>query len=80
MVLAFSRALTLLTERLLARPVAWYFDYHRFYSLNAYLLGPEYLEMVALRRLEPHSSQRLRHAPGARKPQEKSNKKDSSRS
>jgi CysZ protein len=33
-----------------------------FYSLNAYLLGREYFEMVALRRLEPRSALRLRHA------------------
>jgi CysZ protein len=33
-----------------------------FYGLNAYLLGREYFEMVALRRLDPRSARRLRHA------------------
>jgi CysZ protein len=33
-----------------------------FYGVNAYLLGREYFEMVALRRLDPRSAQRLRHA------------------
>ena len=33
-----------------------------FYGLNAYLLGREYFEMLALRRLDPRSAQRLRHA------------------
>jgi CysZ protein len=33
-----------------------------FYGLNAYLLGREHFEMVALRRLDPRSAQRLRHA------------------
>jgi uncharacterized protein involved in cysteine biosynthesis len=33
-----------------------------FYTLNAYLLGREYCEMVALRRLDPRSAQRLRRA------------------
>jgi uncharacterized protein involved in cysteine biosynthesis len=33
-----------------------------FYGLNAYLLGREYFEMVALRRLDPRSAQRLRQA------------------
>jgi CysZ protein len=33
-----------------------------FYGLNAYLLGREDLEVVALRRLDPRSVQRLRHA------------------
>jgi CysZ protein len=31
-----------------------------FYGVNAYLLGREYFEMVALRRLDPRSAQRLR--------------------
>jgi CysZ protein len=33
-----------------------------FYGLNAYLLGREYFELVAFRRLNPISAQRLRHA------------------
>jgi CysZ protein len=33
-----------------------------FYGLNAYLLGREYFELVALRRLDPMSAQRLRRA------------------
>jgi CysZ protein len=33
-----------------------------FYSLNAYLLGREYFEIVALRRLDPRSAQHMRHA------------------
>jgi CysZ protein len=33
-----------------------------FYGLNAYLLGREYFEMVALRRLDPRSVQRLRRS------------------
>jgi CysZ protein len=33
-----------------------------FYGLNAYLLGREYFELVALRRLDPRSAQRLRQA------------------
>ena len=33
-----------------------------FYGLNAYLLGREYFEMVALRRLDPRRAQRLRQA------------------
>jgi CysZ protein len=33
-----------------------------FYGLNAYLLGREYFELVALRRLDPPSAQRLRRA------------------
>jgi CysZ protein len=33
-----------------------------FYGVNAYLLGREYFELVALRRLDPRSGQRLRHA------------------
>ncbi len=33
-----------------------------FYSLNAYLLGREYFEMVALRRLDPRNAQQMRHA------------------
>jgi uncharacterized protein involved in cysteine biosynthesis len=33
-----------------------------FYGINAYLLGREYFELVALRRLEPMSAQRLRRA------------------
>jgi CysZ protein len=33
-----------------------------FYGLNAYLLGREYFEIVALRRLDSRSAQRLRHA------------------
>ena len=33
-----------------------------FYGINAYLLGREYFELVALRRLKPISAQRLRRA------------------
>jgi CysZ protein len=33
-----------------------------FYGLNAYLLGREYFELVALRRLDPRSGQRLRQS------------------
>jgi CysZ protein len=33
-----------------------------FYGLNGYLLGREYLEMVALRRLDPRSVRRLRRS------------------
>jgi CysZ protein len=33
-----------------------------FYGINAYLLGREYFELVALRRLDPMSAQRLRRA------------------
>jgi CysZ protein len=33
-----------------------------FYGVNGYLLGREYFEMVALRRLDPRSAQRLRQA------------------
>jgi CysZ protein len=33
-----------------------------FYGLNAYLLGREYFEIVAFRRLEPRSAQQLRQA------------------
>jgi uncharacterized protein involved in cysteine biosynthesis len=33
-----------------------------FYGVNAYLLGREYFELVALRRLDARSGQRLRHA------------------
>jgi CysZ protein len=33
-----------------------------FYGINGYLLGREYFEMVALRRLEPRSVQRLRRS------------------
>ena len=33
-----------------------------FYGLNAYLLGREYFELVALRRLDPISAQRIRRA------------------
>lgn len=32
-----------------------------FYGLNAYLLGREYFEMVALRRLDPRSARQMRH-------------------
>jgi uncharacterized protein involved in cysteine biosynthesis len=32
-----------------------------FYGLNAYLLGREYFEMVALRRLDLRGAQQLRH-------------------
>jgi CysZ protein len=33
-----------------------------FYGINGYLLGREYFELVALRRLEPRSAQRLRQS------------------
>ncbi len=33
-----------------------------FYGINAYLLGREYFEMVAMRRLDPRSAQRLRRS------------------
>jgi CysZ protein len=33
-----------------------------FYGLNAYLLGREYFEIVALRRVDPRSARRLRRA------------------
>jgi uncharacterized protein involved in cysteine biosynthesis len=37
-----------------------------FYGVNAYLLGREYFEMVALRRLDPRRARRLRHTHGLR--------------
>jgi uncharacterized protein involved in cysteine biosynthesis len=37
-----------------------------FYSVNGYLLGREYFEIVALRRLEPGAARALRKAHGAR--------------
>ena len=37
-----------------------------FYAMNAYLLGREYFELVALRRLDPRAARRLRRTHGLR--------------